>query len=75
MSAGWVGSGRGMAETSVIARHEWKGLSKMSYNLEDHTQKQKLEAAEVARRPPAIQRSARVVLMPGSYMSDALLDD
>lgn len=48
---------------------------KMSYNLEDHTQKQKLEAAEVARRPPAIQRSARVVLMPGSYMSDALLDD
>ena len=46
MSAGWLGSGWGVNESSVIARHEWKGLSKMQYNLADHTAKQAAERSE-----------------------------
>lgn len=50
MSAGWLGTGWGSREGSIIARHEWKGLSKMSYNLVDHTEKQASERAERAQR-------------------------
>ncbi|KZT30917.1 WD40 repeat-like protein [Neolentinus lepideus HHB14362 ss-1] len=45
MSVGWNG-GRG----SIVARHEWKGLTKMGNNLEDWSEKQKLERDERARR-------------------------
>lgn len=55
MSAGWLGTSRGLAESSVIARHEWKGLSKMSYNLQDYVQKERLEAAERAQQVPQAQ--------------------
>ncbi|KAG1757821.1 WD40-repeat-containing domain protein [Suillus lakei] len=40
MSAGWDG-GHSLSK-SVVARHEWKGLSKMSYGLEDWMEKQNL---------------------------------
>lgn len=50
MSAGWLGSGRGMQEASIIARHEWKGLQKMNYALHDFDQKQQSERAERAQR-------------------------
>ncbi|KAI6136433.1 WD40 repeat-like protein [Pisolithus sp. B1] len=40
MSVGWDDSRTG---GSIVARHEWKGLSKMSYSLEDWTEKQRAE--------------------------------
>ncbi|KAI6031543.1 hypothetical protein PISMIDRAFT_392199 [Pisolithus microcarpus 441] len=40
MSVGWDDSRTG---GSTVARHEWKGLSKMSYSLEDWTEKQRAE--------------------------------
>ncbi|KAL4069807.1 WD40-repeat-containing domain protein [Scleroderma yunnanense] len=40
MSVGWEASHVG---GSVVARHEWKGLSKMSHSLEDWTEKQRVE--------------------------------
>ncbi|KIO08498.1 hypothetical protein M404DRAFT_133750 [Pisolithus tinctorius Marx 270] len=40
MSVGWEGSRAG---GSIVARHEWKGLSKMSYSLEDWVEKQRAE--------------------------------
>ncbi|KZT74971.1 WD40 repeat-like protein [Daedalea quercina L-15889] len=39
MSAGWLGSRWNHREGSLIARHEWKGLSKMKYRLEDLVEK------------------------------------
>lgn len=53
MSTGWLGDAWRSREGSVIARHEWKGLSKMRYKLEDHVEKQRAEQAET--------------IMPGSY--------
>ncbi|KAK7680553.1 hypothetical protein QCA50_016334 [Cerrena zonata] len=53
MSTGWLGDAWRSREGSVIARHEWKGLSKMRYKLEDHVEKQRAEQAEA--------------MMPGSY--------
>lgn len=41
LSAAWGAHGE-----STVARHEWKGLSKMNYKLEDWTDKAKAEAAE-----------------------------
>jgi len=54
---------------STLARHEWKGLSKMLNSLPDWKEKQKQEAAEreSVRRSPRLNRR-----MPGTY---ALLDD
>ncbi|KAJ3489586.1 hypothetical protein NLI96_g2008 [Meripilus lineatus] len=71
MSAGWLGTGWGSREGSVIARHEWKGLSKMRYSLSDHVEKQKMERDERARR-----RASRgtTVSMPG-YLSDSDEED
>ncbi|KAI9570371.1 WD40 repeat-like protein [Boletus coccyginus] len=45
MSVGWESSGVG---GSVVARHEWKGLSKMAYSLEDFTEKQRREHVQRA---------------------------
>ena len=50
MSAGWLGLGWGSREGSVIARHEWKGLSKMNNSLPDFVEKQKVERDERALR-------------------------
>ena len=65
MSAGWLGGGWGSNESSVIARHEWKGLSKMNYALEDYVERQNAEQSERAARRVAASR-----LMPGAYMYD-----
>lgn len=66
MSAGWVGAGWTLNESSVIARHEWKGLSKMRYKLEDHVEQQAAEQAERARRART-RPQRRVLAMPGAY--------
>ncbi|KAI0931267.1 hypothetical protein AcW1_001283 [Taiwanofungus camphoratus] len=62
MSAGWLGGRWSSREGSVIARHEWKGLSKRaSCAVEDWAEKQKLERAERA------QRRAQRPEMPGAF--------
>lgn len=40
MSVGWESSRVG---GSVVACHEWKGLSKMAYSLEDFNEKRRIE--------------------------------
>ena len=67
MSAGWLGTGWGVNESSVIARHEWKGLSKMQYNLEDWSTKATAETSERAER---YRRRAALRAMPGSFEDD-----
>ena len=44
MSAAWDSTRGGTA----IARHEWKGLSKMLYKLEDWVEKEEQEAEEAS---------------------------
>lgn len=54
MSVGWEGRRVG----SVVARHEWKGLSKLSHSLEDWVDKQKAESQarlETRRRSQVFQ--------------------
>lgn len=46
MSVGWESIRGG----STVARHEWKGLSKMSNKLEDWVQKQQDERGEQTNR-------------------------
>ena len=43
MSVAWSSAGRG---GSIVARHEWKGLAKMSCALEDYVEKRRLESQE-----------------------------
>jgi len=43
MSVAWSSASRG---GSVVARHEWKGLSKMPGALEDLVEKRRLESQE-----------------------------
>ncbi|TBU63826.1 WD40 repeat-like protein [Dichomitus squalens] len=62
MSTGWLGRRWGLSEGSVIARHEWKGLSKLRNKLEDYVEKQKSERADRAQR-----RAVRRGTMPGSF--------
>ncbi|THV01435.1 WD40 repeat-like protein [Dendrothele bispora CBS 962.96] len=54
---------------STLARHEWKGLSKMANSLPDWNQKEEEEKAELERR--SVRRSPRLNrryrLMPGNY--------
>ncbi|OBZ68544.1 LEC14B protein [Grifola frondosa] len=69
MSAGWLGSHWSAREGSVIARHEWKGLSKSRGALEDYVEKQKSERTERA------QRRARRWQMPGSFGAESDEDD
>ncbi|KAH8099280.1 WD40 repeat-like protein [Cristinia sonorae] len=65
MSAGWLGSGWGSREGSIIARHEWKGLSKMGYAVTDWIEKQKLERAERAAKRTLLRESST---MPGAFV-------
>ncbi|KAI0073704.1 WD40 repeat-like protein [Panus rudis PR-1116 ss-1] len=67
MSAGWLGDGWSSREGSVIARHEWKGLSKMRYSLEDYVGRQVSERAERAQRR---NRALEGYPIPGHYSSD-----
>ena len=64
MSAGWQ-SGRG---GSIVARHEWKGLSKMHGHLEDWVEKCRNEQEESSTR----RQSSRVrrAHLPGAFDDD-----
>ena len=75
MSAGWLGSSWGESEASVIARHEWKGLSKMNYNLADYSERQRLQGAERQRQRLGAGSGNRVMAMPGSFAAGMLDDD
>lgn len=70
MSAGWE-NGRG---GSVVARHEWKGLSKMSWNLEDWAEKHAQEQTESRATRGAVRRSRRLreraEHIPGAFQSE-----
>ena len=68
MSAGWLGNGWGAREQSIVARHEWKGLSKMQYRLADYVEKQKLERDERALRRSLLRGGAN---MPGAFGGDS----
>ncbi|KAF7347354.1 WD-REPEATS-REGION domain-containing protein [Mycena venus] len=80
MSAGWE-SGRG---GSRVARHEWKGLSKMGGSIEDWIEKKHAEAQEQQSSSP--RRSTRLHLqqlsargrrttMPGAFEEEYELED
>ncbi|CAL1693996.1 unnamed protein product [Somion occarium] len=74
MSAGWLSDGWDSREGSVIARHEWKGLSKMRYNLKDYVEKQKSERSERANRRAGLREAE--YSMPGTFTdSDVDWDD
>ncbi|KAJ7069044.1 WD40 repeat-like protein [Mycena belliarum] len=69
MSAGWE-NGRG---GSRVARHEWKGLSKMGGALEDWVEK-KTQEGEGARRSSRLHQlaaRARRETMPGSFEAES----
>lgn len=64
MSVGWE-SGHG---GSTVARHEWKGLSKMHNNLEDWAEKQRTERAERLHQ-------TRTRHVPGAFTDDEDAED
>jgi len=68
MSVGWESSSVG---GSIVARHEWKGLSKMAYSLEDFTEKQRTEHVQRA----ASQRAAGYRRVPGAFEEEDDEDD
>ncbi|KAJ3879454.1 WD40-repeat-containing domain protein [Lentinula edodes] len=72
ISAAWESSRHG----STLARHEWKGLSKMSNSLQDWEEKRRQEQTETAEGGSSTRRSSRIqqqrlrrLLMPGMYFS------
>ena len=67
MSAGWENRSGG----TIIARHEYKGLSKMNGALEDWVERENLEASHPSNVPrwrDARRRERRHV--PGAYDED-----
>lgn len=72
VSAAWGAHG-----TSSVARHEWKGLTKMNGRLEDWEEKRIAEAKErspvrqrVSERTPLRRSVGLSTALPGSYNSD-----
>lgn len=71
MSAGWE-SGRG---GSIVARHEWKGLSKLHGSLEDWVEKNSQERSDASstRRSRRLQeqrvRRRAFLHVPGAFDS------
>lgn len=66
MSAAWSSYNEGTS----IARHEWKGLSKMHWKLEDWVQKAQQEAFESSRpgsRTQSQTTESREQHFPGSF--------
>jgi WD repeat-containing protein 23 len=63
MSAGWE-NGRG---GSIVARHEWKGLSKMSGSLEDWVEKKAEEQKESTANQRSGRRRSRALRIPGAF--------
>lgn len=70
MSAGWDSGDGG----SILARHEWKGLSKMNGSLEDWVERDETErhATENVRRSSrlATRRRRDFNLIPGTYLDE-----
>ena len=72
MSAGWENRSGG----TVIARHEYKGLSKMAGALEDWVERQKFEANHTSNGPRRSSRLSQNVRrherrsVPGAYDPD-----
>lgn len=72
MSAGWENRSGG----TVIARHEYKGLSKMTGALEDWVERQKSEASYASDGPRRSSRLSQNVRrherrhVPGAYEAD-----
>lgn len=64
MSAGWENARGG----TVIARHEFKGLSKLPKALEDWVEKKRLEGEE----PPRRSMPQRI---PGAFFDDEDYED
>lgn len=50
MSAGWSDE-----DGSIVARHEWKGLGKMSGSLEDWIEKNKQQQREMQWMPGSFE--------------------
>ena len=64
MSAGW----ENMSGGTIIARHEYKGLSKMTAGaLEDWVERQKLETSHASNGPRHSSRHERRNVIPGAY--------
>ncbi|KAI0328495.1 WD40 repeat-like protein [Cubamyces sp. BRFM 1775] len=72
MSTGWLGRRWGLSEGSVIARHEFKGLSKLGGSLEDWVEKNNAERSERVRRG-----ATSYLGMPGAFdmEEDRAMDD
>jgi WD repeat-containing protein 23 len=60
MSVGWANRRSG----SIVARHEWKGLSKLGHRLEDWVDRESAEYAERTRPRPTNVR------IPGAFVDD-----
>ncbi|EJC98714.1 WD40 repeat-like protein [Fomitiporia mediterranea MF3/22] len=69
LSAAWGSHG-----TSSVARHEWKGLTKMNHNLEDWVEKMSSEGRERHRNGVPLRRSQRFARMSGR-LPGSLYDD
>ena len=74
MSAAWGNHG-----TGSVARHEWKGLTKMNGRLEDWEERRVAEAVEKRSGPRErgvpLRRSARLArLLPGAHSSESESD-
>ncbi|CCL98107.1 uncharacterized protein FIBRA_00101 [Fibroporia radiculosa] len=68
MSTGWLGGRWSAREGSVIARHEWKGMSKANRTLEDQLEKENAEFAERTRQ--GALRRAEWTRMPGAFVDE-----
>lgn len=71
MSAGWRNGSGG----TVIARHEYKGLSKMAGALEDWVERQKVEESYTSNGPRRSSRLSQAQRyerrhVPGAYEPD-----
>ncbi|KAG6380983.1 WD40-repeat-containing domain protein [Boletus reticuloceps] len=62
MSVGWESSRVG---GSIVARHEWKGLSKMANSLEDFVEKRRIEISQ-----RAMTRATGYRRVPGAFEED-----
>ncbi|ESK84092.1 wd repeat protein [Moniliophthora roreri MCA 2997] len=71
ISAAWEGTRSG----STLARHDWKGFSKMSGNLDDWNEKQRLESEERRNRDPWSSAGRLRSRMPGTFYAELDGDD
>ncbi|KZT02499.1 WD40 repeat-like protein [Laetiporus sulphureus 93-53] len=62
MSTGWLGGHWSVREGSIVARHEWKGMSKRGGTLEDWVERKNAEADE-----RGVKRRDMMRKMPGGF--------